>query len=54
MPQNREVNRTVHLVQSNGLKTVEEARRAALASCERARRPCEVIMENDRWLAPAL
>jgi dienelactone hydrolase len=36
-----------------GWASPEEARKSAISSCERSGGPCEVTMENDRWVAPA-
>lgn len=43
-----------YLGQSYGLPTVEQARQRALAFCQKTKPACEIIMENDRWLAPQL
>ncbi len=38
-----------YLGESYGARTLDEARRRALEFCQRARRTCEIIMENDAW-----
>lgn len=43
-----------YLGQSFGLPTIEQARQRALDFCQRTKPACELIMENDRWLAPEL
>jgi hypothetical protein len=43
-----------YLVETHGWRTIEEARRAALGTCQRTRRACDIVMENDRWLAPTM
>jgi SAF domain len=40
-----------YMVESHGWHSLEEARQAALETCERIRPVCEFIMENDYWLA---
>jgi dienelactone hydrolase len=36
--------------ETHGSRSLEDARKAALESCERrAQQPCEIVMENDRW-----
>jgi hypothetical protein len=39
-----------YLVESHGWRTVEDARQAALETCQRMRSVCEFVMENDHWL----
>jgi hypothetical protein len=43
-----------YLVETHGWRTIEEARQAALATCQRTRPACDIVMENNRWLAPAM
>lgn len=43
-----------YLGESHGWPTIEEARQGALRFCQRTRPACEPIMENDRWIVPAL
>jgi dienelactone hydrolase len=38
---------------SFGSRSADEASRAALERCEKRGQPCDVVMINDRWLAPA-
>jgi dienelactone hydrolase len=47
----REIGGT-HLSDWIGASTIERARQGALAYCQRTKPACEVIMENDRWIAP--
>jgi hypothetical protein len=42
-----------YLHETHGSRTLEDARKAALESCERRGQPCEIVMENDRWRGPA-
>ena len=37
-----------------GTSTMERARKSALELCQRTKPACEIIMENDHWLAPEL
>jgi hypothetical protein len=37
-----------------GYRTVEQAGRSALDSCQRTKRECELIMENNRWVGAEL
>jgi dienelactone hydrolase len=41
-----------YLGEGYGAPTIEQARQSALAYCLRAKPACEIIMENDHWLAP--
>jgi len=41
-----------YLSQSAGSATVEQARARAVEACQRTKPACELVMENDRWLAP--
>ena len=43
-----------YLGESHGWRTVEEARKGAQTFCQRTRPECELIMENDRWVGPAM
>jgi dienelactone hydrolase len=36
-----------------GSSSAESARKSAVEQCEKRSQPCEVVMENDRWLGPA-
>ena len=36
-----------------GTRSVEDARKSALESCEKRGQPCELVMVNDRWVGPA-
>lgn len=38
--------------ETHGSKTLEDARKSALESCERRGKPCEIVMDNDRWVGP--
>jgi dienelactone hydrolase len=42
-----------HVGVAHGWRSPEEARKSAIFYCERSGGPCEVMMENDRWVAPA-
>jgi dienelactone hydrolase len=42
-----------YLSETHGSRTLEDARKAALTSCERRGSPCEIVMENDRWRGPS-
>jgi hypothetical protein len=37
---------------SQGAPTIDLARQRGLAACQRTKPLCEIIMENDRWVAP--
>lgn len=41
-----------YLTETHGSRTLEDARKTALESCERRGQPCEILMENDRWRGP--
>ena len=41
------------LTETHGSRSLEDARKAALESCEKRGQPCEILMENDRWRGPA-
>jgi hypothetical protein len=43
-----------YLGEGLGGPTMENARQSALEYCQRAKPACEIIMENDHWLAPEL
>jgi hypothetical protein len=43
-----------YLSQSSGWTTIELARQRALEFCQKTKPACELIMENDRWLAADL
>lgn len=38
---------------SFGAKTLADSRKSALEHCESKSKPCEILMENDRWSGPA-
>lgn len=40
-----------YMSQSSGWATIELARQRVLEFCQRTKPACELIMENDRWLA---
>ena len=41
-----------YLGESHGLPMAEQARQRALDFCQKTKPVCEIIMENDRWVAP--
>jgi len=41
------------MTETHGSRSLEDARKAALESCEKRGQPCEILMENDRWRGPA-
>ena len=40
------------MTETHGSRALEDARKAALESCEKRGQPCEILMENDRWRGP--
>jgi len=42
-----------YLTETHGARSLEDARKAALESCEKRGQPCEILVENDRWRGPA-
>jgi hypothetical protein len=43
-----------YLGEGHGAPTLEQARQKALGYCLQVKPACEIIMENDHWLAPEL
>jgi dienelactone hydrolase len=41
-----------YLTETHGARSLEDASKAALESCEKRGQPCEIVMENDRWRGP--
>jgi dienelactone hydrolase len=41
-----------YLGQGYGARTLEDARKVALEICEKRSQPCEILMENHRWIGP--
>ena len=41
-----------YMGEGHGTKSLEDARKLALEICEKRSQPCEIVMENDRWIGP--
>src|SRR5262249_42053868 len=41
-----------YMGQGYGSKALEDARKLAIEICEKRFQPCEIVMENDRWIGP--
>jgi dienelactone hydrolase len=42
-----------HMSSSFSMRSLDDARKAAVDRCEQRGQPCEAVMANDRWIGPA-
>jgi len=41
-----------YMGEGHGARSLEDARKLALEFCEKRSQPCEILVENDRWIGP--